>query len=51
MKILVTIYWKDQSKSETVVPLIEAIEMELAKHPDVFDLRFQVWKNDDKKNT
>lgn len=49
MKVLVTIYWKDQSKSETVVSLVEAIEMDRSQHPDVFELRIQVWKDDDKE--
>ena len=46
-KVLVTVYWKDQSKRETVVDLIEAIEMDKSEHPDVFELRIQVWTDDD----
>lgn len=49
--VLVTIYWNDQSKGETVVSLVEAIEMDRSQHPDVFELRIQVWEDDNQKET
>jgi hypothetical protein len=52
MKVLVTIIWKDDTKSLQVTDLIDAIEMTRSEHPDVKEITYQVHEDqghDDKK--
>ena len=44
--VLVTIFWIDKTKDTAIVNLLEAIEMDLSDHPDIFDLDIQVWEHD-----